>query len=939
MPIPTEVLIQRILESGIVSKDELEQFLEKLQSKGTELGTHEITIALIDAHLMTRFQLARIYKGRQADLMIGNNVLEEHIGTGGMGTVYRARHRRMNRTVAIKIQHSNSSSQDRSIKRFRREVETAAKLVHQNIVTAFDADEYEGCLYLVMEFVDGNNLLSMVEQSGPFNLAKAVSCIVQAARGLHYAHSNGIVHRDIKPNNLLLDRSGTIKILDMGLARVEANDLVQSSGKTSHDSSLTGEHQIVGTVDYMSPEQVEAAKHVDHRSDIYSLGCTFYFLLTGVAPFLRPSLLQTLLAHKNDPIPKLSELRPELPRELDNVIEKMLAKDPEDRYSSMAEVIRALTPFDDDTDFHLSESLEFSLLDEDDSETKTFEIDELVSDSGSPASLGSTASQSADRNETKDGIEITTLQPLRPTAKLFADIDFREPVIGIDLGTTHSVIARIGANGRPETLANAEGDKITPSVLLVDHDEVVVGKEAVKAMAVNMPMIAECAKRELGSKLFPKRLGKHRIPPGVLLAWILKKLHGDASRITGPFQRAVVTVPAYFDEVRRRAIQDAGRLAGIEILEIINEPTAAAIAYGFELASQPNQDAIENEQVLVYDLGGGTFDVTIMRLAPNSFHALATDGDVRLGGRDWDQRLIDLAVSEFKKQFGKNPLDDPNAHGRLLRECEDAKRTLSSRKRTQLIFDYQGNTLSLELTREQFERATQDLLTRTEFTTQQTLKAAGVSWQEIDRVLLVGGASRMPAVSKMLERISGKVPDRSLSPDEAVAQGAAIRSAQILASEAGSVPEVAVQNVNSHSLGVVGRHPKTGKLQTAILLPRNTPLPARATRTFRTGKRGQPSLLVRIVEGESSNPADCSQVGRCLVHGLPKNLPPSSPVKVLFQYDESGRLAVEVEVEKLKLTQTIERENALSDIEIERWKTWLESGTIGVDEEGLIDLD
>ena len=498
--------------------------------------------------------------------------------------------------------------------------------------------------------------------------------------------------------------------------------------------------------------------------------------------------------------------------------------------------------------------------------------------------------------------------------------------IGIDLGTTFSAIARLDDLGRPETLSNAEGDKITPSVIFIEDGEAIVGKEAVKAMATDMPLVAECAKRELGSRVFSKQLGGRQYPPEALQAWILNKLRRDASTIVGPCKHVVITVPAYFDEVRRKATQDAGYIAGLNVLDIINEPTAAAVAFGFQQGFLTAEGAArEPKRILVYDLGGGTFDVTVMEIKGRDFKALSTDGDVQLGGRDWDQRLVDYVAEEFIRKHGTDPREDPNTMGRLWRECEDTKRTLTARQRANVTCDYQGNAVRLEVTRQEFEEMTQDLLDRTAFTTRQTLQAAGLEWSDIDRVLMVGGSTRMPAVHAMLHDLSGREPDRSVSPDEAVAHGAALRAGIILDKSDGKPPRFSVKNVNSHSLGVVATDSLTKRMRNAILIPRNTPLPVMAKRIFKTQKAGQKSILVQIVEGESASPEDCSQLGKCSVRDLPANLPQKTPIEVRFRYQENGRLTVMVNVAGTdrQLQHEITRDNSLTREQLNSWREYI----------------
>jgi molecular chaperone DnaK len=501
------------------------------------------------------------------------------------------------------------------------------------------------------------------------------------------------------------------------------------------------------------------------------------------------------------------------------------------------------------------------------------------------------------------------------------------PAIGIDLGTTFSAVARLDDTGRPVTVPNAEGDLTTPSIVLFDGDDVVVGKEAAKAMATEAERVADCAKRDMGLREYRHTVDNKTYSPEVLLAYVLKKLRDDTMRQVGPFDKAVVTVPAYFDEVRRKGTQDAGYMAGLEVLDIINEPTAAAVAFGFQQGFLNAQgEAHAPQKVLVYDLGGGTFDVTLMEIKGTDFTALATDGDVQLGGRDWDQRLVDFVSEEFLKAHRHDPRfdprTDPSTAGGLWRECEDAKRALSARKRASINCHFRGESLRLEITRDQFQEMTRDLLDRTQFTVRQVLRAADLDWGAVDRVLLVGGSSRMPMVVDMLRQLSGKEPDASVSPDEAVAHGAALHAGILLAKAQGQPPAFKIRNVNSHSLGVVGTDPATKRKRTAVLIPRNTALPVKARRVFKTSKDNQESILVQIVEGESPSPEACTPLGTCIIRNLPRGLPARSSIDVEFRYSADGRLAVHVSVAGAdrKTQQEIKRDNSLSREQLDEWR-------------------
>ena len=499
------------------------------------------------------------------------------------------------------------------------------------------------------------------------------------------------------------------------------------------------------------------------------------------------------------------------------------------------------------------------------------------------------------------------------------------PAVGIDLGTTYSVIARLNDLGDPETIRNDEGELITPSVVLLDDDEIIVGREAAKAISTDLDRVAHCAKRQVGQRFFDKKFFDRRFPPEAIQGWILKKLKDDAERSIGTFNHAVITVPAYFDEIRRKSTQDAGYIAGLGVLDIINEPTAAAIAFGHQQNLLDEQGrASKPLNILVYDLGGGTFDVTVMRIEREKFDTVATDGDIQLGGQDWDNRLVDCLAEDFIRKFGNDPREDTETLGQMLRDVKDAKETLSARKKVTLKCSMEGCSTKLEITREQFEEQTADLLERTAFTTRQTLKEAKLKWDELDHILLVGGSTRMPQVPQMLKSLSGLEPDCTLSPDEAVAHGAAIHAGVLLKQKSAGKLSPKIRNVNSHSLGVVANDVETKVAHVVKIIPRNTPIPVVAKRVFKTHRDAQESILVKIVEGESEFPDDCAVVGQCSIWDIPEDLPVDTPIEVRFGYKENGRLAVQVQVgDNEPFQQEIDRPNSLTQEQLDSWRDYL----------------
>jgi molecular chaperone DnaK len=500
------------------------------------------------------------------------------------------------------------------------------------------------------------------------------------------------------------------------------------------------------------------------------------------------------------------------------------------------------------------------------------------------------------------------------------------PAVGIDLGTTYSVVAFLDPQGRPASIVNASGDLLTPSVVLFDDDGVVVGKEAVAASAIEPQRVAECVKRDMGAAAYRKPIKGESMPPEVISSMILRQLKSDAERRLGPISKAVITVPAYFDEPRRRATADAGRLAGIDVLDIVNEPTAAALAYAYQLGLFDREGTwLEDRpfKALVYDLGGGTFDITVVELKRGSFRAIATDGDVCLGGKDWDAKLVALAAERFVRERGSDPRTDPVSLQDLALAAEAAKRTLSERARAGVVVNHGGQRLKVEVTREEFEEATAALLERTRATTEIVVMQAGLSWPQIDRVLLVGGSTRMPMVRRMLQNLTGKPPDGSLPADEAVAHGAALYAGLLLRKQHAATPGggFAITNVNSHSLGLVAIDPATKRRTNQVLIPKNTALPHSVTRRFRTGKPGQKSVKLTVLEGESENPDFCTRIGVGVIRGLPADLPQGSPVEVTYTYQANNRLRI---VGRLKdhqaaVTTVFERVNDLSESEFAFW--------------------
>ena len=491
--------------------------------------------------------------------------------------------------------------------------------------------------------------------------------------------------------------------------------------------------------------------------------------------------------------------------------------------------------------------------------------------------------------------------------------------VGIDLGTTYSVIARVTSAGYPEVVPNSEGQLTTPSVVFIEDDVVMVGAEAAKAALLQPERSADCFKRDMGAPYYSRKVCGKQMRPEALSAFVLKKLKQNAEPKIGAIGGAVITVPAYFNDLRRNATFEAGRLAGLAVVGIINEPTAAAMAYGYERYEDDTEKII-----LVYDLGGGTFDATLMRVSgQGKFETIATDGDVMLGGKDWNDRVLDYVANQFAQKAGGDPRDDPISFQDLASRVEDAKRTLSMRKFVSIPVTHAGQRLAIRLDRDKFMGLSSDLITRTQTTIELLAEEAGVALDEIDDILLAGGSTRMPMVAEMLENLFGRRPTQLIDQDLAVAKGAAIYAAHLRVQEedaaevylgeaAEQLGEMQCRDVNSHSLGVAAQT-RDGGNKNIVLIPRNTPIPAQRSRTFALARTGAQTIRVIILEGEAPTVSGCVKIGVCEIANLPSDLPIGTPVDVTFSYSENGCIFVHAEARGIGKSTSVEitRANAL----------------------------
>lgn len=467
-------------------------------------------------------------------------------------------------------------------------------------------------------------------------------------------------------------------------------------------------------------------------------------------------------------------------------------------------------------------------------------------------------------------------------------------VLGIDLGTTYSAVAAVGALGKPEILSNRDGERITPSVVLFQGDEVQVGSMAKRAAPTAPDDVVQFVKRQMGDPAwrFINSSGREFTAEEVS-AIIIKRLVEDARLATGEdFTDVVVTVPAYFDDARRKATMDAGLVAGVNVRRILNEPTAAALSFGL--------DAEVSGTVLVFDLGGGTFDVTIMKVGGGEFDVVGTLGDRNLGGFDWDNALMEWINERVMESGGPDLLEDDLLVADLRDKAELAKRTLSNVAETKVHIAAGGFTTSVTVTRDAFEQATAGLLGRAESILSIALDESGVEWTDIDYLLLVGGSTRMPMVQQMVRRVSDKEPVKGVNPDEAVALGAAIQGHIVFledevasgASPATAASPIVITDVTSQSLGVAVLDSDSGREVNSIIIPHNSKVPAQCRKEFYTVRDNQTEISVRVTEGDDEEIEYVRIVGQTLLQIPPH--PEGAPVQVTMSYDIDGIVHVSV---------------------------------------------
>lgn len=487
--------------------------------------------------------------------------------------------------------------------------------------------------------------------------------------------------------------------------------------------------------------------------------------------------------------------------------------------------------------------------------------------------------------------------------------------VGIDLGTTNSAVAFINEHGAAEILTNSDGERTTPSVILMEGDKAIVGEVAKEASVTQVDDTIQFVKRQMGNPSFKIPLpGSDKMINAVeASAIILKKLVQDAEQeLSKEITDVVITVPAYFDDAKRNATIEAAEMIGLNVLKIINEPTSAALAY-YHLDKEKT-----NQNIAIYDLGGGTFDISIVNINNNEIKVLSTDGDSNLGGFDFDNVIIDHVINEFEDETDIDLYDDDDAMQELRENAEKCKKSLSRRAKYVVPVSSSGHSMRVEITKELFNELISSLVNRTKYVMEDTIKQAGLTWNDVDKVLLVGGSTRVPLITEMIESFTGISPSKELNPDEVVALGAAVQASLMDDNDPATKANVVIKDVNSHSLGTISLN-NAGYEENSIILHRNTEIPCSYSEQFGTVQENQEVVEIEVTEGEDTDPEYVNIIGTSNLE-LPPGLPKDSPIKITIAYDKNGIVHVVAKdvTNNVDLGEmVIERKSNITQIEME----------------------
>ncbi|MEM8671919.1 MAG: Hsp70 family protein [Planctomycetota bacterium] len=821
---------------------------------------------------------------------IGDYEIKRLIGSGGMGQVYLAEHTRMQRIVAIKMLPIERMQDERSVDRFYQEVRTASRVMHPNIVTAFDAGDNAGVHYLAMEFVDGQTLSHLVAKNGPFSVGQASAIMRQAALGLLHAHRAGIIHRDVKPGNLMRSVDGTIKVLDLGLARISEASL--SADKTANRLDKKG--RLVGTLPFMSPEQLEDPNNADVRSDIYSLGATFYFLLTGRPPFTG-EYLDLVYGHRHGEIPDLMQARQDVDLELANIFNRMMAKSPDERYASLDEVIDDLSSYssEDEAPMWLTEF------------TKRRQ----------PQGESSTASGGSTTATTND-------------------------VLGIDFGMFYSAAAKASPEGGIHLLSAGGPDQpILRMAVASVEDKLVVGNSAMERRSNHPQNLAHSIPIYIGKSVVEREIAGRQCPPEVLLAMLLRQMVKNSWKDGPAPQATAITIPGSYDQLHRRSVLQAAKIAGLTSVRLVDRSVALvqsllidsetgslldeSLLGSAQVSSKSKRgDRIQQESgrlILYVGITGQATDVSLFRWDSTRLHQISKSGHWHTGTLPWVQRLVDMAADLIREEHGFDPRDTTRYAARLQIACERAMNSMLLMAKVTIKIQRQGKMHSVTIDRRQWLQRCEELAAGVRTAIKRACKSAEVKLSDIGFCITQGPLMRMSTVrDAVLRGIDHGVDCLPLDRSDAARGAAACVAAELPGRGDVSMP---ARVVTGQSIGIVVEDAKSRR-RILPIIPRGTGLPARTNRRLTVGK-DRASMTLSLVESSGVDGSDWHSLGR---YDFQVDQAHPATRMIGFELDFNGMLNVRAQESATSGSTRLKSlpEPMLTDEELTEWTEWLD---------------
>ncbi|MDB4679293.1 Hsp70 family protein [Rhodopirellula sp.] len=815
-------------------------------------------------------------------IQIGDYKILDRVGAGGMGQVFLAEHTRMQRIVALKMLPIDRMKDPKAIERFYEEIRAASRLLHPNIVTAFDAGESVGVHYLAMEYIDGSTLLELVAKEGPMPVAKAASIIRQAATGLLHAHRSGITHRDVKPSNLMQSVDGTVKVLDLGLAQVSSSNLMQREAEKKQKGAGEVKRKLVGTLTYMSPEQLENSDSADARSDIYSLGATLFFLLTGRPPFAGEQVDQ-VYGHRHGDIPDLMQSRNDVDLRLTNIFRRMLAKSPGERYASLDEVI------DDLADYSVS--------------------------SESPLWMAEFSQHSKQPTG-----NVAAPTPTQPTARVYA----------IDLGMHYSAAAESTPEGYVKPMLSGENKASVFRMALSANENqgISYGTHAMERREDDPQHLFHCLPLYIGKETVDRELNGRQCPPEVLLALLIKRITGNAWAGRTPPRSTAITVPSSYDQLHRKSILLAGRLAGLTSIRLVDR-SLAAVKSTFLLSDDEtlNEDDLDSvkpkdEPILFLGLTGQALEVAILRRNSGQLHQLATGGHWHTGSLSWVHRLVDYAAKLFKEHHQFDPKKKSKSAAALQVACEKALNAMLLLPTVTVEVLNGKKAVSVPVNRQQWLDECEDLISHLETVVDQVSEKCGIKLSSIHGLVVHGAVLQIPSVRKrLLRKLDSVVSIQSVDRNDVAKGAAACLDAELPGRGMLRQPP---HGISSQTIGIVVEDVRRRRRILAII-PSGTSLPARTNRKLRVG-RDQEDMTLSLVESSGVGGQSWHALGR---YEFKIENPNYRSRTIGFEIDVDGILQVRAQhpgkTGSVKLASL--PESPLTETAIADWKQWIDKLT------------